>query len=105
VEIPCTKPSRRCWTALDRKAAVVLATKTDRPWKPRYFKAQWEASTKKAGITELHFHDLRGTAVTMLAEAGCPPPQIASIHRALAQDSDSDLDKYLSRTRVLAARP
>ncbi len=40
---------------------------------------EWEAASKKAGITELHFHDLRGTAVTMLAEAGCTTPQIAAI--------------------------
>ena len=28
---------------------------------------------------ELHFHDLRGTAVTLLSEAGCTPQQIATI--------------------------
>jgi hypothetical protein len=28
-------------------------------------------------ITDLHFHDLRGTAITMLAEAGCTVPEIA----------------------------
>ena len=79
VEIPCTKALKKMLDGLDRKAAVVLATKTDRPWKARYFKAQWEAATKKAGITDLHFHDLRGTAVTMLAEAGCTTPMIAAI--------------------------
>ena len=79
VEIPCTKALRKMLDGLDRNAAVVLATKTGRPWKARYFKAQWELATKKAGITELHFHDLRGTAVTMLAEARCTTPQIAAI--------------------------
>lgn len=102
VEIPCTKALRRMLDKMDRSAAVVLATKTGRPWKPRYFKAQWEAASKKAGITELHFHDLRGTAVTMLAEAGCTTPQIAAITGHSLKTVTTILDKYLARTRVLA---
>jgi hypothetical protein len=30
-------------------------------------------------IVELHFHDIRGTTITMLAEAGCTLPEIVSI--------------------------
>ena len=30
-------------------------------------------------IAELHFHDTRGTAITMLAEAGATVPEIAAI--------------------------
>lgn len=102
VEIPCTKALRKMLDGLDRNAAVVLATKTQRPWTPRYFKAQWEAASKKAGITDLHFHDLRGTAVTMLAEAGCTTPQIAAITGHSLKTVTAILDKYLARTRVLA---
>lgn len=65
--------------AIDRTAAVILTTKTNLRWKARYFKAQWETASKAAGITNLHFHDIRGTAITMLAEAGCTAPQIAAI--------------------------
>lgn len=102
VEIPCTAALRRMLDGMDRNTAVVLATKTDRPWKPRYFKAQWEMATKQAGITDLHFHDLRGTAVTMLAEAGCTTPQIASITGHSLKTVTAILDRYLSRTRALA---
>lgn len=102
VEIPCTKALRRMLDGLNRDAAVILATKTGRPWKPRYFKAQWEAATKAAGIADLHFHDLRGTAVTMLAEAGCTTPQIAAITGHSLKNVTAILDKYLARTRVLA---
>ncbi|MGB5903076.1 MAG: tyrosine-type recombinase/integrase [Xanthobacteraceae bacterium] len=102
VEIPCTKALRKMLDGLDRNAAVVLATKTKRPWTPRYFKAQWEAASKKAGIADLHFHDLRGTAVTMLAEAGCTTPQIAAITGHSLKTVTTILDKYLARTRVLA---
>jgi integrase len=102
VEIPCTKALKRMLDSLDRTTAVVLATKTGRPWTARYFKAQWEAASKQAGITELHFHDLRGTAITMLAEAGCTTPQIAAITGHSLKTVTTILDKYLARTRVLA---
>jgi integrase len=102
VEIPCTKALRRMLDGLPRNTAVVLATKTKRPWKSRYFKSQWEAASRKAGITDLHFHDLRGTAVTMLAEAGCTTPQIAAITGHSLKTVTTILDKYLARTRTLA---
>ncbi len=64
--------------------------------------AQWEAATKAAGINDLHFHDLRGTAITMLAEAGCSTPQIAAITGHSLKTVTTILDKYLARTRTLA---
>lgn len=81
---------------------VILTTKTGRPWKARWFKAQWEKASADAGITDLHFHDLRGTAVTMLSEAGCTIPQIASITGHSLKTVTKILDKYLARTRALA---
>ena len=38
-----------------------------------------EWSREEGRNTDLHFHDLRGTAVTRLAEAECTLPEIASI--------------------------
>jgi integrase len=102
VEIPATQALRRMLDGLDRTTAVVLTTRTGLPWKPRYFKAKWEVASKQAGITELHFHDLRGTAITMLAEAGCTTPQIAAITGHSLKTVTTILDKYLARTRVLA---
>lgn len=102
VEIPCTPALRRMLDGMERTGAVVLTTKTGQPWKPRYFKRQWELASTKAGIADLHFHDLRGTAVTMLAEAGCSTPQIASITGHSLKTVTTILDKYLARTRHLA---
>jgi SAM-dependent methyltransferase len=59
-------------------------------------------ASKAAGIDELHFHDLRGTAVTMLATAGCTTPEIAAIIGHSLVHVTSILDKYLSRTPELA---
>ena len=103
VDIPCTAALKRMFDPLEKAAAVILATKSGLPWKARYFKAQWEAATKKAEIKDLHFHDLRGTAVTMLAEAGCTTPQIAAITGHSLKTVSSILDRYLARTHVLAS--
>jgi len=58
---------------------VILTTKTGRSYSKRYLAQQWEKTCKAAGIVDLHFHDIRGTTVTMLAEAGCTLPEIVSI--------------------------
>jgi integrase len=102
VEIPCTNALRRMLDSLKRVEAVVLTTKTGRPWQARYFGSAWKDASDAAGITDLHFHDLRGTAVTMLAEAGCTIPQIATITGHSMKTVATILDKYLARTRVLA---
>ena len=56
----------------------------------------------KSKITDLHFHDLRGTAVTMLAEAGCSNAEIAAITGHSLTHVETILVKYMSLTRDLA---
>lgn len=85
-----------------RTNAVMLTTKTGRPWKARYFKSLWEEKSKAAGIERLHFHDLRGTAVTMLAEASCWVPQITAIAGHSLKSVTTILEGYLARTGTLA---
>jgi len=102
VTVPCTQALARMLDGIERSGIVILNTKTGRPWKARYFKAQWEEASKAAGINDLHFHDLRGTAVTMLSEAGCSVPEIASITGHSLKSVYTILEKYLSRTKSLA---
>jgi hypothetical protein len=54
---------------LPRSSPIILTTKGGKAFKKRYFATQWKA-TEAAEITDLHFNDLRGTAVTLLSEAG-----------------------------------
>ena len=103
VVVPCTKALKETLDKAPRRAAVILATKTGRAFTKRYFAAQWDAACKAAGIKDLHFHDLRGTTVTMLAEAGCTVPEIASITGHSLRTAQRILDKYLARTGKLAA--
>lgn len=102
VFISCTQTLKNMFDGMERKATVILTTKTGQPWKARYFKAQWEKASKAAGIEDLHFHDLRGTAVTMLAEAGCSVPEIASITGHTLKSVHTILERYLSRTKALS---
>jgi hypothetical protein len=51
---------------------------------------------------DLHFHDLRGTAVTLLSEAGCTPQQVATITGHSLMTVHRILERYLARTRGLA---
>ena len=73
--VPCTKALKATLDAAQRRATVMLTTKTGLAFKKRYFAAQWETTCKAANIIDLHFHDIRGTTVTMLAEAGCTLPE------------------------------
>lgn len=102
VEIPCTPALRAMLDGIERSSPMILSTKTGQPWKARYFKRQWEAACTAAGIEGLHFHDLRGTSVTMLAEAGCTTPEIAAITGHSMRTVTEILDRYLARTRHLA---
>jgi integrase len=102
IHVPCTKALKATLDMAPRRAAVMLTTKTGLPFKKRYFAEQWENTCKAAGIVDLHFHDLRGTTVTMLAEAGCTLPEIVSITGHSLRRAQEILEKYLARTSKLA---
>jgi integrase len=113
VEIPCTAALRRMLDGMDRMSPLILTTKTGQSLKKRYFARLWDEATTKAGLqsvslpgsdepVELHFHDLRGTAVTLLSEAGCTPQQIATITGHSLKTVYRILERYLARTRGLA---
>ena len=50
----------------------------------------------------LHFHDLRGTTVTLLSESGSTPQQIAAITGHSLKTVHRILERYLARTSGLA---
>ncbi|MCJ2120673.1 tyrosine-type recombinase/integrase [Methylobacterium sp. J-001] len=111
--IPCTSALKRLLNGMERTSPLVLTTKTDQPFQKRYFAETWEKASKRAGLdkvslpsldepVKLHFHDLRGTAVTLLSEAGCTPQQIATITGHSLKTVHAILERYLARTRGLA---
>ncbi len=100
--VPCTKALKVTLDNAPRRAAVILTTKTGRAYQKRYFAEQWEETCKAAGITDLHFHDIRGTTVTMLFRAGCSIGEIVTITGHSLRRAQDILDKYLARTSQLA---
>lgn len=107
LRIPCTKALQSLLLSLPRRGPLMFTTRTGRAWQKRYVSRQFETARAKAAetvpeIAELHFHDTRGTAITMLAEAGATVPEIAAITGHSYRTINSILEKYLPRTRHLA---
>ena len=105
IYIPCTAALLAALQEEKVKArgAYILTAPHGRPWTSDAIKSAWTSTFKQAGIEEdLHFNDLRGTAVTMLAEAGCTVPEIAAITGHSLRSATRILEVYLARTKVLA---
>jgi integrase len=102
VNIPVTRRLRAVLENTRRTSTVILTDSRGRAWKPNTFRRMWGIATKKAKITDRTFHDLRGTAVTRLAEAECSHAEIAAITGHSMRDVGAILDKYLARTDKIA---
>ena len=106
VYIPCTAALLTLLRAAKASAGdnvTILVSPAGRAWSSDGFKKAWRAAFAESAITDdLHFHDLRGTAVTMLAEAGCTVPEICAITGHSLASATRILEAYLSKTKALA---
>lgn len=113
VVIPVGAPLKAALDAAKRKLAelpegkprplTILATGYGTSWTESGFRASWRKACAKASVVGVTFHDLRGTAVTRLALAGCTPPEIATITGHSLRDVSAILDShYLNRDPRLA---
>ncbi len=103
VRIPAGEPLRRELDSIPRHGPVILTSSDQVPWTSSGFRASWRRACATAGIVGVTFHDLRGSAATRLAEAGCEVPEIAAITGHSLADVSQILDgAYLSRTFALA---
>jgi len=102
VTVPIGQPLKVLLDAAKRKAITVLAAEAGTSWTESGFRASWRTACEKAGVTGLTFHDLRGTAVTRLAQAGCSEAEIATITGHSLKDVGAILDAhYLKRDDTL----
>jgi integrase len=84
--------------------ATILVNSDCKPWTADGFRSSWRRACIAAGVVGLTFHDLRGTAVTRLAIAGCNEAEIATFTGHSLRDVRSILDAhYLHRDPALAA--
>jgi integrase len=103
VAIRVGSPLKALLDATPRRSPVILVNSDGQPWTGDGFRSSWGKACRKAGITGLTFHDLRGSAVTRLAVAGATPPEIGSITGHSTKDVGAMLDAhYLHRDPALA---
>jgi integrase len=86
-----------------KRSPCVLTNKSGVPWTSDGFRASWRKLCAKAKIQDLTFHDLRGSAVTRLALAGAPPPEIAGVTGHSLSDVASILDRHYLGDRASLA--
>jgi integrase len=102
VNVPVTRRLRAVLDYTKRTSTVILTNRRGMAWAPNAFRKAWGDACRRAKITGLTFHDLRGTAVTRLAEAECSHAEIAAITGHSMRDVGAILDKYLARTDKIA---
>jgi integrase len=103
VIIPVGSPLKAALDATPKRSTLILTSTDNKPWTADGFRSSWRKACAAAGIVGLTFHDLRGTAVTRLAIAGCTEAEIAAITGHSLRDVGAILDAhYLHRDPALA---
>jgi integrase len=104
VTIPVSKHLKTILDGADRISTQILTNAHGRPWTSDGFRTSWGKTCIDAGLTDdLHFHDLRGSAVVRLAIAGATVPEVATFTGHSLKDVEGILDKhYLGRDVRLA---
>lgn len=103
VMIPVGTRLKVALDATPKRSTVILTSADNKPWTEDGFRSSWRKACAAAGISGLTFHDLRGTAVTRLAVAGCTEAEIAAITGHSLRDVGAILDAhYLHRDPALA---
>jgi integrase len=107
VTIPVGPPLKAALDAAPkekRSAVTILVSSFGRPWTEDGFRTSWDKAFRKTSLKDLHFHDLRGTAVTRLALSNCSVPEIASITghsmKTVQEILDAPTDDQTSASRV-----
>ena len=121
VNIKCTEALKRMLDATPRTCPFILARADGAPWQSAkddtalakawhsrtetagFYPLGWQNMTKLEKREFLRFNDMRGTAVTLLAEAGATIPQICSITGHSLQSATRILERYLAKTAALSS--
>ncbi|RWC90053.1 MAG: integrase [Mesorhizobium sp.] len=102
VQVPVGAPLKAALDANRGKSGPILLNSDGEPWTADGFRSSWRKACAAAGIVGVTFNDLRGTAVTRLAIAGCTEAEIATITGHSLRDVRSILDAhYLNRDPAL----
>lgn len=94
VDMPVASALREILDAPPRRATTILTTPAGNPWAQINFQHHWRAPTLEAELDGLHFHGIRGTACTKLADAGGTPSEIAAMLGWTIRAVHDMLDRY-----------
>lgn len=102
VTIPVGAPLKAMLDPIRQDDGHVLVNTRKHEWTEDGFRASWGKVQRKANVRGVTFNDLRGTAITRLAIAGCTEAEIATISGHSLRDVRSILDaNYLRRDDAL----
>ncbi|HEY1864664.1 MAG TPA: tyrosine-type recombinase/integrase [Roseiarcus sp.] len=103
VAVPVSDELKTELDAAPRVSPLMLVNTDGKPWSESGFQSAWGKATARAGIEDLTFHDLRGTAVVTLARAGCNEVEIYTITGHKPSDVQAVLTAhYLPRDEAVA---
>ncbi len=120
VSVHCSEALRLMLDSAPKVSPFILTREDGRPWftegSDKELSKRWRARMAEAGFyakpfeelskagkaEQLHFNDLRGTAVTLLAAAGVAISQICAVTGHTLQSATRILEKYMARTAALS---
>ena len=97
--IPIYDELRAILDAIPRRSPVILTNSDGGPWTPNSFGSAFNRAKIAAKLDDrdLHFHDLRGTAVTKFYVAGIPERAIAEIMAWEEETVSRIIRRYVDR--------
>jgi integrase len=101
--IPLYDRLREILARIPKRSPTVLTNSKGRPWSYGGFGAAFDSAKRNAGITNLHFHDLRGTAATRFYTAGLSERVIAEIMGWEEKSVATIIRKYVDRSAATKA--
>lgn len=103
VVIPVGAPLKAALDAKRGNVGPILLNSDGEPWTADGFRSSWRKACASAGVVGVTFNDLRGTAVTRLAQVEASVAQIATITGHSLRDVHAILDShYLNRDPRMA---
>ncbi len=120
VRVHCSEALRLMLDSAPKVGPFILTREDGRPWftegSDKELSKRWRVRMAEAGFyakpfeelskakkaEQLHFNDLRGTAVTLLAAAGVAIPQICAVTGHTLQSATRILEKYMARTAAMS---
>jgi integrase len=89
--------------SIPKRSTTILTNSKGRPWSNDGFGTMLNNAKVAAGIGDLHFHDLRGTAATRFYVAGLPERVIAEIMGWEEESVGKIIRKYVDRAAATKA--